>query len=353
MGNDALLGNDGTDTLLGGDGLDTLRGGLGNDSLDGGTGNDSLSGDAGNDTLLGGDGNDSLDGGDNDDTLDGGLGTDSMSGGLGTDTFNVGVNDYSVFANDTIDGSESTGDNDTLDLRMFGKLRTNVNYASPDKENGNVQFLDNSGAIIGTMTFTNIENVIPCFTPGTLIDTNRGTIAVEALVAGDSVLTRDNGFQTLRWVGRRDLSAAELEAQPKLNPILITAGSLGLNLPDRDMMVSPQHRMLFTGARAEVIFGENEVLVAASYLDGQKGIHRIHPVDVSYIHVMFDQHEIIRANGCWTESYQPGALSLGSMHHDQREELLSLFPALVDGTQHYPAARLSLKAHEARVLLAA
>ena len=156
-----------------------------------------------------------------------------------------------------------------------------------------------------------------------------------------------------RWVGRRDLSAAELEAQPKLNPILITAGSLGLNLPDRDMMVSPQHRMLFTGARAEVIFGENEVLVAASYLDGQKGIHRIHPVDVSYIHVMFDQHEIIRANGCWTESYQPGALSLGSMHHDQREELLSLFPALVNGTQQYPAARLSLKAHEARVLLAA
>ena len=344
LGNDSLLGNDGNDTLLGGDGIDTLRGGAGNDSLDGGIGADSLFGDAGNDTLLGGDGND---------VLDGGLGADSMAGGDGTDTFNVGINDYATYADDIIDGNESSADNDTLDLQSFGKARTNVIFDPLNKENGTVQFLNTSGGIIGTMTFTNIENVIPCFTPGTLIQTDRGEVLVEALVAGDRVLTRDHGYQPLRWVGRRELSAPELAAEPSLHPVLIRTGAMGANLPAQDMLVSPQHRMLITGPRAEMMFGDNEVLVAAVHLVGQPGISRAHPDRVNYIHIMCETHEIIRANGCWTESYQPGAHTLHAMPQDQRDELLTLFPELANAAKPYPAARLTLKAHEVRVLLAA
>ncbi|MBC7674919.1 MAG: Hint domain-containing protein, partial [Rhodoferax sp.] len=347
----------------------TLRGGVGNDSLDGAIANDSRFGGAGNDILLGGDGNDVLDGGDNDDVLDGGIGddsllggdgddtllgdagNDSLSGGDGTDTIIVGANDYAVFANDIVDGNESTADNDTLDLQEFGKKRTNIAFTSANHENGTVQFLNNLGGIIGTMTFSNIENVIPCFTPGTVIETDRGEIPVEALVAGDRVLTRDNGYQPLRWVGRRDLSRTDLAAQPKLNPVLIRAGAMGFDLPVQDMVVSPQHRMLITGPRAEMMFGDGEVLVAAVHLVGQPGIIRQQADCVTYIHVMCDQHEIIRANGCWTESYQPGAQTLQSMHQDQRDELLALFPALANAP--YAAARITLKAHEVRVLLAA
>ena len=388
-GNDTLSGGLGNDSLLGGDGNDSLLGDDGNDTLDGGTGNDMLSGGIGNDSLLGGDGNDTLDGGDNDDVLDGGLnddsllgglgndsllgndgddallggdgndtllggiGNDNLSGGDGTDLFMVNANDYATLANDVVDGNESTGDNDTLDLQSFGKSRTNINYTSLDKEDGIVQFLDSFGAVIGTMTFSNIENVIPCFTPGTMIKTDSGDRAVEALVAGDLVLTRDNGYQPLQWTGQRKLTSAELTAQPKLHPVLIAAGALGSNLPTQDMMVSPQHRMLITGPRAEMMFGECEVLIAAAHLVGQPGISRAHPASVTYVHIMFAQHEIVLADGSWTESYQPGAQTLQAMPQEQRDELLTLFPELADAAAPYPAARITLKAHEARVLLAA
>ncbi len=363
-GTDSLDGGDGGDTLLGGADNDTLSGGIGNDSLDGGTendsllggdgldtllgglGNDILSGDAGADNLDGGDGDDTLLGGADNDTLTGGLGSDSMAGGDGTDTFFVG-------AGDIIDGNELTGDFDTLNLQSYGKAFTNILYTPGNAEAGTVQFLNNLGNVIGSMTFTNIENVIPCFTPGTLIETQRGDRLVEYLAVGDMVLTRDNGYQPVRWIGRRDLSVADLLVQPKLHPVLIRAGAMGANLPTQDTLVSPQHRMLITGPRAEMMFGDHEVLVAAVHLLGQPGITRAHPESVSYIHVMCDQHEIIRANGCWTESYQPGAMTMQSMDPDHRDELLTLLPALAGETQLFPAARMSLKAHEARVLLAA
>jgi hypothetical protein len=337
MGNDSLSGDAGNDTLVGG---------IGNDTLSGGTENDSLSGDAGADSLDGGDGNDTLLGGADNDTLTGGLGNDSMSGGDGTDTFFVG-------AGDTVDGNESAGDFDTLDLQSYGKAFTNILYTPGNGEAGTVQFLNNLGNVIGSMTFTNIENVIPCFTPGTLIETDRGPLLVEDLATGDRVLTRDNGYQPIRWIGRRDLNAADLAQQPKLHPVLIRTGAMGPNLPAKDTLVSPQHRMLISGPRAEMMFGEHEVLVAAVHLLGQPDITRVHPESVAYIHVMCDRHEIIRANGCWTESYQPGAMTMQSMNSDQRDELLTLFPALANTTHLFPAARLSLKAHEARVLLAA
>jgi hypothetical protein len=46
-------------------------------------------------------------------------------------------------------------------------------------------------------------------------------------------------------------------------------------------------------------------------------------------------------------------MTLHAMPQDQRDELLTLFPALATSDAPYPAARLSLKAHEARALLAA
>ncbi len=382
-GNDTLSGGDGNDVLEGHDNADTITGGAGADyivgfdvlnitlvanrTLDPTVGSDdgaadSLSGDAGNDTILGGGGNDTLDGGADNDTLIGGVGddvllggagVDSMTGGDGSDTFTVGINDYTTFVTDVVDGNESTGDNDRLDLRSFGKARTNVIFAPGNPENGTVEFLDTLGAVIGTMTFTNIEKVIPCFTPGSLVQTLHGDLPVETLVAGDCVWTRDNGFQPVRWVGRRDLSANELAAQTSLHPVLIGAGALGDNLPTQDMMVSPQHRMLFTGPRAEMMFGETEVLVAAVHLVGQPDIRRVHPASVSYIHIMFDRHEIIRADGSWTESYQAGAMSLLSMSHSQRAELFALFPELAVEGATYRSARPSLKAHEVKVLLAA
>ncbi len=346
--NDSLSGGDGNDTLTGGGNSDTLAGGAGDDSLEGGTGNDTLTGDAGNDALTGGAGDDSLDGGAGNDTLFGDIGVDSLYGGDDEDRF---VQDLNAIGDVVYGGGGGSVDNDVLDLTAWGWALTNIVYDPMDPENGTVEFLDGAGAVIGTMDFFNIEQVIPCFTPGVMIATDRGEVAVEHLRAGDLVVTRDGGLQPVRWVGQRQLGLADLIVRPELRPVRITAGALGAGLPRRDTLVSPQHRMLIEGAGPEMLFGEAEVLVAALHLTGLAGVDQRLTPGVCYIHVLLDRHEIIRANGSWTESFQPADRTLGAMDHAQRAEIAMLFPELVVDCADYQSARLSLKAHEARVLL--
>lgn len=192
-----------------------------------------------------------------------------------------------------------------------------------------------------------------CFTSGTLILADRGEIAVERLVPGDMILSRDNGWQPIRWIGRRMIAPEDLQVQPNFAPVLIGQGALGDGMPQRDMMVSPQHRLLMTGLRAQALFGEHEVLVVAAHLLGEPGISRARADGISYFQIMFDQHEIIRANGCWSESFQPGDLSQAGGDDLQRNELLALFPDLQAPTLQYLAARRSLRKHETKVFLQA
>ncbi|NEY88832.1 Hint domain-containing protein [Tabrizicola oligotrophica] len=322
----------------------TLSGLGGNDTISGGSGADTLQGDSGHDALSGGEGADLLTGGLANDSLIGGGGADTLLGGDDRDLLVAGIGDV-------VDGGEGGDDFDTLDLTAWGHPATNILYDANNPENGTVEFLDRAGNVIGTMSFANIERVVACFTPGTMILTDRGEVAVEGLQPGDRVLTRDNGYQVIRWAGRRDLDAADLAAEPRFNPVFIAAGALGAGLPQRDMQVSPQHRMLISGPKAELLFGEHEVLVAARHLVGLAGIEQRLARRVSYIHILFDNHEILRADGAWSESFQPGELTLEAMDDGQRAEILDLFPELATDKAAFPTARLALKAREARVLL--
>jgi hypothetical protein len=93
--------------------------------------------------------------------------------------------------------------------------------------------------------------------------------------------------------------------------------------------------------------------VAATHLTALQGVDQVLTAGISYIHLLFDRHEIICADGAWTESFQPATRMLNSMEEAQRDELAELFPELVLDGVDFPSARLSLKAHEARVLLGA
>ena len=118
------------------------------------------------------------------------------------------------------------------------------------------------------------------------------------------------------------------------------------------MLVSPQHRVLIEGARAEMYFGESEVLVPAKHLTNLAEVTRALPAEgVTYVHILFDRHEIVQSEGLWTESFQPAERTLNALDSAARAEVLELFPELVADADAYPAARLSLKAHEARVLI--
>ncbi len=340
-GVDGIIGTSFDDTLIGFNQsgqvddiyTNVIEGGAGNDYIDGAGSNDLLYGGADNDTLLGGTG---------DDVLAGGSGRDHLVGGVGSDSFFGG-------GGDTIDGSEDGRETDVLDLRGTWPFRIQRDAGNP--ENGQVNFLDSYGNVTGTLTFSNIEKIISCFTPGTLIATPSGPRAIETLNVGDLVLTRDNGPQALRWIGQRHLSAADLQADPALQPVLIGAGALGNGLPERDMAVSRQHRMLFSDPRADLLFGAEEVLVRAHHLTGLPGITQVPQADVTYLHMLFDRHEVVLANGAWSESFQPGERSLNGLNGAEREELFKLFPDL--SARPFGAARVTLRAFEVKVLLAA
>ena len=406
-GMDTLSGNKGDDKLVGGAGDDLLTGGLGDDKLIGdnnpgdagglspndppesGFGNDTLVLDAGNDSAYGGSGDDTFDifddfgnhlivGGETGETAAGDtLNATALTGGVnvvytgdeagtitdGTSTVNfseiennlLGSGDDRVEIVTSTTGTVNGGPGfDTLVLPdpAPGDPAPSVNVLSTvDNGDGTftyggyVDFPDGS-----RMEFENFEEII-CFTPGTLIDTLRGRVKVEDLVPGDKVLTRDNGYQPLAWVGSRTLSDAQMARCPQAAPIRISAGALGANLPERDLVVSPRHRMLVSGARAELMFGEREVLVTAADLLGLPGVRQDAAVATRYIHVMCEGHEIIRAEGSWTESFQPAEAVVNALDAATRDELLGLFPAL--GAVGFAAARPVLSGAEARMLFAA
>lgn len=343
-GIDVIHGGDGNDTIYGQDDADMLYGDDGNDMIDGGIDDDTIEGGAGDDTLIGGQGNDSI---------DGGTGNDTMSGGDDRDTFT------NVNGGDEVDGGAGGDDYDVLDLRGSvppgGSMQ--VTETGPDS-NGNgvdgfVTYYDHLGHVTGTLNFEEIEEIIPCFTPGTMIATPKGERRVEELREGDKVITRDNGIQEIRWIGAKNMGWKDLAQNEHLRPVLIQAGSLGNGLPERDILVSPNHRVLVANDRTALYFEEREVLVAAKHLVDNKGVQKVDTMGTSYIHFMFDQHEVVLSNGAWTESFQPGDMSLKGIGNAQRTEIFELFPELekVEGLEEYAAARRTLKKHEAKILI--
>lgn len=200
---------------------------------------------------------------------------------------------------------------------------------------------------------TALENVVPCFTPGTVIATPRGERRVEDLRVGERILTRDNGLQPIRWIGSCHLRAEDLRRAPSLRPVLIRSGALDHGLPEADILVSPWHNILIQNDRAAEFFEDSEVLAAAGHLTGLDGVDLADVGAVTYIHFMFDQHQVVLSNGMWTESFRPDEGVMRSLGAAKRRQILDLFPDLRDapGRRAYEPARKALSAEESRLLI--
>ncbi len=172
------------------------------------------------------------------------------------------------------------------------------------------------------------EGVV-CFTPGTLLETPDGPRAVEDLVAGDKLVTKDAGAEEILWVGSRHVSGARLCVMPDLRPVRIRGGALGDGRATRDLVVSPDHRILLTGDRARALSGDDEVLIAARDLVDGGAIRRDRAARAAtYVHVMLPDHHIVVANGVETESFHPGMAALDEVAEDQRLRLFDVMPGL-------------------------
>ncbi len=191
-----------------------------------------------------------------------------------------------------------------------------------------------------------------CFTPGTRIETPTGPRLVEELREGDQVQTKDNGAEEIQWIGSRRMSGARLFAMPHLRPVRIRAGALGVERPDEELLVSPEHRMLVQGDIARALYNTPEVLVSAKDLvNGRSIAIDLAAREVTYVHLLLPRHQVLWANGVETESFHPASASLEALDADDRARLLDLNPALEFEPQSYGGfARRNLSASEAAIL---
>jgi len=250
------------------------------------------------------------------------------------------INNQPVLAGDTIilpTGEAVTLNGDgTVTVEADGDYETNTFTYQVEDDDGNTDT-----AFVEMTT-------LPCLVAGTLVETPNGPVAVEDLKPGDLVMTRDDGPQPVRWCGRAIRRASGIDA-----PVVIEAGALGDHARSE---LSPNHRVLMRSSGAELLFGEGEVLVKARDLVNGSTVHlRRDGGPVTYVHVMFDRHQIIRGNGLDSESYHPGRETIDSFDAETREEILRLMPDAADhdGFGYGPAARPSLKGYESRALIGA
>ena len=194
-------------------------------------------------------------------------------------------------------------------------------------------------------------DLVVCFASGTQITTMKGDKPVEELRVGDRILTYEHGPRTVRWIGSTEVHLSDLNRD--LAPVIIEPEAMGRGHPDARVVVSPAHRIFWSGPMAELLFEHPEVLIPASFLVNGTTIRRGSAMKkVTYWHFMCDRHEIVFSSGLKSESFHPGTYGMSALPKACRRELLTLFPEVRDfaSAESPMTARRPLRYFEYEVL---
>ncbi len=169
---------------------------------------------------------------------------------------------------------------------------------------------------------------VPSSTPGKLVATPTGQRPVTELQKGDQVITRGHGIKEISWIGHRKICERELQFFPKSLPVLIGQGAMGHGLPERDVLVGSNTRVLVTNHLKKPGHRKPGLLVSARYLTSFAGVSIADCNSFCWTHFMFDRHELVLIDGIWIESFQPNDPSLQGLSNSQSDELFLFFPEL-------------------------
>lgn len=138
------------------------------------------------------------------------------------------------------------------------------------------------------------------FTAGTHLATPRGPVPVGHAAPGCRVLTRDRGYQPLRFAVRQHMPP-EATGRGGRRIVRIAAGALGPGLPARDLLLSPAHRLLLPSATAPV---------TADALAGRPGVTEEAPgAGFDPVSLLLDLPALLLAEGLWLEGPGAGAVA--------------------------------------------
>lgn len=133
------------------------------------------------------------------------------------------------------------------------------------------------------------------FVKGTRITLLSGALKpIEDLNIGEQIITRDKGVQEIRWIGQ-----SIMRATGDFAPVVIKAGAMN-NM--HDLVVSPEHRLFVYQRQDKLGTGRAETLVRAKHLVNGNDVYRLDDGFVEYYQLLFDDHQIIYAEGIAAES---------------------------------------------------
>ncbi len=157
------------------------------------------------------------------------------------------------------------------------------------------------------------------FTRGTRITMASGAqLPIELLEVGDKVLTRDDGPQEVRWIG-----ATTVRAVGEFAPIRIREATLN---NAGDLVVSPDHRLFIYQRSDELGAGRHEVLVRARHLINGDTIVQEDGGFVDYFQLLFDEHQIIYAEGIAAETLLVNTRTRGALPPELDDTLTRPLP---------------------------
>lgn len=189
--------------------------------------------------------------------------------------------------------------------------------------------------------------------PSALVDTVNGPVLARDLKAGDRVLTRDSGAQSVRWCGEStSMYDAEAQDVSAKGPVRIRAGALGTSKEAGNLVLAPGQHVLVRNIMNELLFGTDEVMATVGDLAHLDGVDFVPRSVVRWQHVLLDSHELIKVNGVWMESFAPEMWSIRVAFPEKWEEIADAVPRLryENGKAAYISPRLAVDAREASLL---
>ncbi len=166
-----------------------------------------------------------------------------------------------------------------------------------------------------------------CFAKDTLITTSNGSVPIQELKLGDSVLCADNTYAPVKFILQRAYKFPFYTSK-NTNYICIRQHAFAENSPNRDLYVSPEHALLVDG-----VFTQAHALINGSSIFQVRSM----PNDFTYYHLELENHALIYAENVLAETYID---NVARATFDNYAEYLALYPeAIVMQELTYPRAK--------------
>ncbi len=173
---------------------------------------------------------------------------------------------------------------------------------------------------------------IACFAAGSRLLTPDGDVPVQALAVGDEILTlRGDGDAVGRviWAGKRRIDLSRHPRPEKVMPVRILAGALAAGLPERDLLLSPDH----------CLFVDGHLIEAKTLVNGATVIQDDTLRHITYHHIELESHDIVLAEGVPVETF----LDSGNRRMFEGGAALLLHPDFAPASRRQSCAALALK----------